>query len=142
MTSHDDRPFCGDIPRIARRLPGVARRTRGIRVPTPANPPRDPALEQATPARGHRSARDTDTEAAATAARQRMWQFMSRAGSRGVTVTMIVKVLATVERSTVRHWLAEDIQRGVVERVTPGFYSMRQSSDGGNQHRRRGCSDM
>ena len=66
-----------------------------------------------------------------------MWEFMSRAGSRGVTVTMIVNILASVGRSTVRRWLADDIKRGVVERVTPGFYRLRQRSDGGNQHRGR-----
>ena len=68
-----------------------------------------------------------------------MREFMNRSRGRGVTVTMIVNMLASqgmrVQRSTVRHWLGEDIKRGVVERVTPGVYRMRQRGDGGNQHR-------
>lgn len=66
-----------------------------------------------------------------------MWQFMSRSGSRGVTVTMIVNALASVGRSTVRRWLTEDINRGVVERASLGFYRMRQRSDGDNQRHGR-----
>jgi predicted transcriptional regulator of viral defense system len=62
---------------------------------------------------------------------------MSRTGGRGVTVTMIVNVVASVDPSMVRRWLAEDINRGVAERVTPGFYRMRQPGDGGSQHRGR-----
>jgi predicted transcriptional regulator of viral defense system len=64
-----------------------------------------------------------------------MRDFMSRSGSQGVTVTMIMNAPARVERSTVRRWLAEDIKRGVVERVTPGFYRMRQRRDAGSQRR-------
>ena len=88
------------------------------------------------PADAHRPARNTDAGAAASA-RERMREFMSRSGSRGVTVTMIVNVLAGVDRSTVRRWLAEDIKRGMAERVMPGFYRMRQRSDAGSQHRGR-----
>ena len=62
---------------------------------------------------------------------------MSRAGGRGVTVTMIVNVLASVPRSTVRRWLAEDIKRGAAERVMPGFYRTRPGSDRGSQHHGR-----
>ena len=62
-----------------------------------------------------------------------MWEFMSRSGSRGVTITMIVNVLGGVGRTTVRRWLADDIQRGVVERARLGHYRMRQRSDGGNR---------
>jgi hypothetical protein len=130
-------PFCGDIRRLAWRLPGLARRTRGIRVPTKADPSRDPAPERAVPAGARRSGHNTDPAAAASAARERMRAFMSRSGSRGVTVTMVVNVLAGVDRSTVRRWLAEDIRCGVAERVTPGFYRMRQRSDRGSQHRGR-----
>ena len=129
MAGHADRPFCGYIPRIVRRLPGLARRTRGIPVPVYADPSHDPAPG--------RAARDTDTGAAAGAARERMREFMSRAGGRGVTVTMIVNVLAGVPRSTITRWLAEDIKRGAAERVMPGFYRTRPHSDRGNQHRGR-----
>jgi predicted transcriptional regulator of viral defense system len=66
-----------------------------------------------------------------------MQEFMNRGGGRGVTVTMIVNRLASdqlnVTRSTVRRWLADDIKRGAVERVTPGFYRLRQSGDEGKQ---------
>jgi predicted transcriptional regulator of viral defense system len=89
------------------------------------------------PAGARRSARDTDTRAAASAARKSMREFMNRSGRRGVTVTMIVNVLASVDRSTVRRWLAQDIKRGMAERVTPGFYRIRQPSDGVSQHRGR-----
>jgi predicted transcriptional regulator of viral defense system len=89
------------------------------------------------PGGARQSARDTDTGAAASAARQKMWEVMSRSGSRGVTVTMIVNVLTGVNRSTVRRWLAEDIKRGVAERVMPGFYRMRPPGDGGSQHHGR-----
>jgi hypothetical protein len=94
-----------------------------------ADPSGDPAPERAAP--------DADTAAAASAARERMREFMSRAGGRGVTVTMIVNVLASVPRSTVTRWLAEDIKRGVAERVMPGFYRTCPDSDTGNQHRGR-----
>jgi hypothetical protein len=54
---------------------------------------------------------------------------------------MIVNVLASgqpgVARTTVRRWLAEDIERGAVERVTPGFYRLRQRGDAGSQQRGR-----
>jgi Fe2+ or Zn2+ uptake regulation protein len=109
----------------------------------PADRSHDPAPEQAMPAGGRRSARGADAEAAVNAARQRMRELMSRSGGRGVTVTMILNVVADVQpgvaRSTVRRWLAEDIKRGVVERVTPGFYRMRPRSDAGNRHRGRGA---
>jgi len=52
-------------------------------------------------------------------------------GSHGVTVTTIVDRLArqqlNVSRNTVRNWLDEDIERGVAERVTIGFYRLRQA---------------
>ena len=76
-----------------------------------------------------------DTGAPASAARESMRAFMSRSGGRGVTVTMIVTVLASVDRSTVRRWLAEDIKHRVAERAGPGFYRIRQRSDSGGQHR-------
>lgn len=135
MTSHDDRPFCGHVPRLGWRLPGLARRTRGIRVPASTDHSRDPAPEWAVRAGAPRSARDMDTGAAASAARERMRAFMGRSGGRGVTVTMIVNVLASVDRSTVRRWLAEDIKRGVAERVGPGFYRIRLRSDSSGHHR-------
>jgi hypothetical protein len=54
-----------------------------------------------------------------------MREFMNRRGGRGVTVTMIVTQLASdqldVTRSTVKGWLADDIERGVAEHVEPGF---------------------
>lgn len=55
-----------------------------------------------------------------------MREFMTRAGRRGVTVTMIVNAVGSVDRTTVRRWLAQDINRGAAERVTPGFYRIRQ----------------
>ena len=64
---------------------------------------------------------------------------MNRPGGRGVTVTMIVNRLASdqldVTRSTVRRWLADDIQCGVAERVTPGFCRLRQRRDAGKRPR-------
>jgi len=70
-----------------------------------------------------------------------MREFLRRADGRGVTITMIVNQLASeqlkVARSMVRRWLADDIARGVVERVTLGFYRLRQSGDAG----RRGSSE-
>ena len=62
-----------------------------------------------------------------------MLEFMDHTGDQGVTITMIVNQLASeqldVARSTVRRWLAEDIKRGLVERLTLGFYRLRQSGD-------------
>jgi hypothetical protein len=70
-----------------------------------------------------------------------MRELMGRPGGRGVTVTMIVNLLAReqlgVPRSTVRRWLAEDIQRGVAERAGPGFYRLRQRADPRSQLRGR-----
>jgi Glycine cleavage T-protein C-terminal barrel domain len=70
-----------------------------------------------------------------------MRQLMGRPGGRGVTVTMIVNALASeqlgVPRSTIRRWLADDIQRGLAERAGPGFYRLRQHADPHSQHRRR-----
>jgi hypothetical protein len=68
-----------------------------------------------------------------------MREFMNRRGGRGVTVTMIVNQLASdgldVTRSTVRGWLADDIERGVAEQVEPGLYRMRQRGDAGRRPR-------
>jgi hypothetical protein len=126
VTSHVDRPFCIGIPRVARRLPGIARRRL----------PRVPVLTGTDP-----SGEPTPERAAASAARTRMRQLMGRPGGRGVTVTMIVNALASeqqgVPRSTIRRWLADDIQRGLAERAGPGFYRLRQHADPRSQHRRR-----
>jgi hypothetical protein len=66
-----------------------------------------------------------------------MREFMDRPGGRGVTVTMIVNRLASdqleVTRGTVRRWLADDINRGVAERVTPGFYRLCLRGDPGRR---------
>jgi len=68
-----------------------------------------------------------------------MREFMNRRGGRGVTVTMIVNQLAAdrlgVTRSTVRAWLADDIERGVAERVEPGLYRLRRRGDAGGRPR-------
>jgi predicted transcriptional regulator of viral defense system len=68
-----------------------------------------------------------------------MREFMNRRGGRGVTVTMIVNCLAgeqlDVTRSTVRRWLADDIQRGVAERVEPGLYRLCQRGEAGRRPR-------
>ena len=91
------------------------------------------------PASGHHSVQGAGTGAAAGVARRRMREVMSRPGGRGVTVTMIVNRLASeqlnVTRTTVRRWLAEDIKRGVAERVTPGFYRLRQRGEAGRRPR-------
>ena len=79
------------------------------------------------------------TRAGARVARKRMREFMDRPGGRGVTVTMIVTRLASdqlqVTRGTVRRWLADDINRGVAERVTPGFYRLRPDGEAGRRPR-------
>jgi predicted transcriptional regulator of viral defense system len=68
-----------------------------------------------------------------------MREFMNRRGGLAVTVTMIVNCLAgeqpDVTRSTVRRWLADDIKRGVVERVEPGLYRLRQRGEAGRRPR-------
>lgn len=126
VTSHDDRPFCRNLPGMARRLPGIAgRRLPRVPVLTGTDPSGEPAPERA----------------AASAARTRMRELMGRPGGRGITVTMIVNLLAReqlgVPRSTVRRWLAEDIQRGVAERAGPGFYRLRQHAHARSQLRGR-----
>jgi hypothetical protein len=50
---------------------------------------------------------------------------------------MIVRAVGGVDRATVSQWLAEDIERGVVERVTPDFYRMRQRGCGDGRPRER-----
>lgn len=91
------------------------------------------------PATRHHFTQGAGTGAAAGVARQRMREFMNRRGGRGVTVTMIVDRLASeqlaVTRSTVRRWLGDDIRRGVAERVTPGFYRLRQRGGAGRRPR-------
>ena|SRR5690348_483370 len=118
------------IPRVARHLRGRSRRLSRVPVWAAIAAYRSQALEQDTPATGHPSARDAGTVAGVTIARQRMREFMRRRGGRGVTVTMIVNRLASeqldVTRSTVRRWLADDIERRVAERVEPGLYRLRQ----------------
>jgi hypothetical protein len=136
-------PSGDDVPRVSGRLPGLARRLS--RVPvwaaiTAAARKRGPG--RAVPATGHPSARDTGTGAGVTVARQRMREVMNRPGGRGVTVTMIVNWLASdqleVRRSTVRRWLADDIRRGVAERVEPGLYRLRQPGEAGTRPRGSG----
>jgi hypothetical protein len=93
------------------------------------------------PATRHPSARGAGTVADVTIARQRMREFMRRRGGRGVTITMIVNRLASeqldVTRSTVRRWLADDIERRVAERVEPGLYCLRQRGGARRRPRRQ-----
>ena len=134
-------PSADDAPRAARRLPGLARRLAHVSVWEAIARSRIRASERALPATRHLSAQGAGTGAGAGVARERMREFLRRADGRGVTITMIVNQLASeqlkVARSMVRRWLADDIARGVVERVTLGFYRLRQSGDAG----RRGSSE-
>jgi hypothetical protein len=70
-----------------------------------------------------------------------MRELLGRPDGRGVTVTMIVSLLASerlgVPRRTVRRWLAEDINRGLAERAGPGLYRLRQRADAHPASRRR-----
>ena len=128
-----------DIPRVARRFPGVSRRLYRVPVWAAIAAYRSQASEQATPATGHPSARGTGTVADVTIARKRMREFMRRRGGRGVTITMIVNRLAgeqlDVTRSMVRRWLADDLERGVAERIEPGLYRPRQRGGAGRRPR-------
>ncbi len=128
-----------DIPRVARRFPGLSRRLYRVPVWAAIAAYRSQAQELATPATGHPSARGAGTVTDVTIARQRMREFMRRRGGRGVTITMIVNRLASeqldVTRSTVRRWLADDIERGVAERVEPGRYRPRQRGGAGRRPR-------
>ena len=130
-------PSADDIPRVAWRLPGLARRFSHVPVWAAIAASRKQGPESAVPATGRHSG--AGTRAGARAARQRMREFMDRPGGRGVTVTMIVNRLASdqlnVTRGTVRRWLADDINGGVAERVTPGFYRLRQRGDAGRRPR-------
>ena len=130
-------PSGDDVPRVTGRLPGLARRLSRVPVWAAIAASRKRGPGRAAPATGHRSVQDADTGVAAGVARRRMRKVMNRPGGRGVTVTMIVNMLASeqliVRRSTVRRWLAEDIRRGVAERVTPGFYRLRQRGDTGRR---------
>jgi hypothetical protein len=132
-------PSGDDIPRVARRLPGLARRLVRVPIWAAIANSRKQVSERARPATGHSSARGGGTRAAVAVARERMREVMDRAGGQGVTVTMIVNRLASerldVPRTTVRRWLADDIERGAVERVTPGFYRLRRGGGGGRRPR-------
>jgi hypothetical protein len=111
----------------------LARRLSHVPVGAAIAAARNQALERAVPATRHHSGRG----AGARVARKRMREFMDRPGGRGVTVTMIVNRLASdqleVTRGTVRRWLADDINRGVAERVTPGFYRLCLRGDPGRR---------
>ena len=130
-----------DIPRVARRLPSRSRRLSRFPVSAAIAAYRSQASEQDMPATRHPSARGAGTVADVTIARQRMREFMRRRGGRGVTITMIVNRLASeqldVTRSTVRRWLADDIERRVAERVEPGLYCLRQRGGARRRPRRQ-----
>lgn len=134
-------PSGDDISRVVRRLPGLARRLSRVPVWAAITASQKQDSDQVLPATGHHSAYGAGTGAAVGVARQRMREFMNRPGGRGVTVTMLVNMLASeqldVTRSTVRRWLANDLKRGVAERVTPGYYRLRQRGDAGRRPRGR-----
>lgn len=133
-------PSGDEAPRPARRLPGLARRLSRVPVWAAIATSRKRAADQAVSSTGHRSGQG-GMGANVTDPRQRMREVMDRPGGRGVTVTMILDRLVSdqldVTRGTVKRWLSDDIQRGVAERVTPGFYRLRKSGDAGRRPRRR-----
>jgi hypothetical protein len=64
--------------------------------------------------------RDMEDADPANAGRRRMRDFIARAGQRGVTVSMITNLLEAehmgVSERTVRRWLADDADAGILER--------------------------
>ncbi|MGH3304889.1 MAG: ATP-binding protein [Streptosporangiaceae bacterium] len=102
-------------------------RFRAGRKMAPAVPDPDREFEAIT-------ARLADVEEAAgdtaTKGRQLMREFMARSGDRGVTVSMITDRLRTghipVSERTVRRWLGEDTDNGIIERISHLLYRMRR----------------
>jgi hypothetical protein len=74
---------------------------------------------------------DIDRIAPVPPPHKRVREFIGRSGQRGVTVTMIVSLLDSertgVDEQTVRRWLAEDANAGIVEGSGRGIYRLRQS---------------
>jgi S-DNA-T family DNA segregation ATPase FtsK/SpoIIIE len=68
----------------------------------------------------------------AAALRQRVRDYIGRNGERGVTFKMVVALLDTehagVDEHTIRRWLAEDVNRQLMERSPRGIYRIRQAS--------------
>ncbi|HLX49051.1 MAG TPA: hypothetical protein VKS82_12025 [Streptosporangiaceae bacterium] len=64
-----------------------------------------------------------------SAPRRRMREYIGRSAERGVSVAMIVNLLDSehmaADEQTVRRWLADDIDRSVIEQTPRGHYRLR-----------------
>jgi hypothetical protein len=100
------------------------------KVPATATVASDPDREFREIAAGLADVEEAAGDDSANRGRQVMREFMARSGERGVSVTMIVERLKAehipVSDRTVRRWLTEDVNDGIIDRISHLLYRMRR----------------